>query len=126
MKLNSFEFENFGIFKKISHEVQGNTLGIRGQNYSGKSTVMRGIRYCMTDELGEGRSEALSTFIRNYDPKGVAKLSLSLTTPTGNQLEIRRVITNSGTERSLVVDGGTPITKAKEARSEERRVGKGC
>jgi DNA repair exonuclease SbcCD ATPase subunit len=115
MKLNSFEFENFGRFQKIAHEITGNTLGFRGENYSGKSTIMRGIRYCIADELGDSKSEALSTFIRHYDPKGSARLSVSLTTPTGNHLEIRKVITNSGTERSLVVDGGAPIVKAKEA-----------
>jgi exonuclease SbcC len=113
MKLRSFEFKNFGKHKRVAQDINANVVGFRGGNYSGKTTVLRGIRYCITGELSD-RQEKAASYIRNWDPKSKAELSVVVDSPTGQQIAITRVIGNSSTERILQIGNEPGITKAKE------------
>lgn len=116
MRVRSFEFENFGKHKKVAAALHGNVVGFKGSNFSGKSTIAKGIKYCLADELSV-RREAANTFIRNWE-EGVrcstkAVLKLQVDSPQGDPIEITKIITSTGTERSLSIGNDSPITKAK-------------
>lgn len=56
MKLKSFKAKNFKNLSNIFIEFENNTI-ISGDNGSGKSSILQGITYCLTNSLSEKISE---------------------------------------------------------------------
>lgn len=112
MKILSLTLENFGPHEKFSlPEIEGSIVGIIGQNGSGKSHILLALRALITGDLAGSSSDWIKG--------GKDSCTISGCFEVNNHIcRISRTYKRSGTNtRSIVVDDGPEVTKAKEVDS---------
>lgn len=110
MRITRIKLTDFGPHKSVDFDCDGSVVGILGKNGSGKSNILKGVKYCLTGKL-EG-SENLESFIRGGAKKAVAEVWFK---KDGQAGYIRRNI--GGTQKKVLQWDGNEITSNKDIES---------
>lgn len=107
MQITKVRLTNFGKHKSIQWDSKGSVVGIIGQNYQGKSTILLGIEFAFTGKLPRDRDQ--QSFVRHGENNGSVEVHFEIQGKKG--ILFRQV--GKSPKRSFKWDGET-LTKASE------------
>lgn len=113
MRVLSLELINFGPHEHLilnQNEIKGSVIGVIGQNGVGKSHVILALKALLLGDLANGSASWIRAApdVTSTTLRGVFEINQHI-------CKIERIYKSSGTgSRSLIIDDGAPITKAKD------------
>lgn len=106
MFVERLQLKNFGKHTHIDFHISTALVGVLGENFSGKTTVIAGLKWLLTNTLDD---ENVS-YIRNYDPdiKGQKAEGMCVLRHKGRRIKIERSISGKSQAKLTILSDPDP------------------